>query len=293
MLPPSVEDGIEDILADHTSGASQIAGMGLKTLEALVRETEGRPSPEQLREAARRIPEAQKTNAALHNVVHLFVRLVEEGQPPEEVLEHLRTELTGAREHVARTFLKLLTKRSKVVTLTFSANVLASLQAAGQADLLERVYVMESRPVNEGRFLLVALTEAGIPATLVPDALGPGLLEDADCALIGADSVLRDGAVINKIGSYGLGLAAKDHGKPLYVATESLKFDARFDSSAWAGSPSMPAKEIWDRPPREIDVMNRYFEVVPARLVTMIATERGAYAPETIRTMLAQARAQK
>jgi len=55
----------------------------------------------------------------------------------------------------------------------------------------------------------------------------------------------------------------------------------------------MPAKEIWDRPPREIDVMNRYFEVVPARLVTMIATERGAYAPETIRTMLAQARAQK
>lgn len=291
MLPPSVEEGIEDILADHTSGASQIAGMALKALDALVRETGGKPSPELLREAARRIPEAQRTNAALHNVVQLFVRLVEEGQPPEEVLEHLRSELAGAREHVARTFLKLLAKRSKVVTLTFSANVLASLQAAGREGLLERVYVMESRPVNEGRFLLVALTEAGIPATLVPDALGPALLGDADCALIGADSVLRDGAVINKIGSYALGLAAKDHGKPLYVATESLKFDARFDSSAWAGSPPMPAKELWDRPPREIDVLNRYFEVVPARLVTMVATERGAYAPETIRTMLAQARA--
>ena len=290
MLPPSVEETIEDIVDDHTSGASRIAGMGLKALETLVAEAPGGIPPDVLQEAARRIPEAQRTNAALYNVVHIFARLVQEGQEPQAVVRRLRDDLESARQHVAKSLLKILPGRGSVVTLTFSANVLSCLQLAGEKGLLDRVYVMESRPVNEGRFLVIALTEAGIRATLVPDALGPSLLRDASYALIGADSVLRDGAVINKIGSYSLGLAAADAKKPLFVACETLKFDARSDSSSWTGSPAMPAKELWDRPPEKIDMMNRYFEVVPSRLVTMVATDRGAYAPDTIRTMLAQAK---
>jgi len=291
MLPPSVEETIEDIEADHTSGAAHIAAVGLKGLDALVKATDGRPSPDQLREAAHRLSSAQRTNAALYNLSHLFVQFVGEGQEPKAVLRQLRADLEGAREKVAGNFLKVAPDRGSVVTLTFSDNVLACLLAAGRKGRLERVYVMESRPVSEGRFLVVALTEAGIPATLVPDVLGPGLMADAAYALVGADSVLRDGAVINKAGSYPLALACADHGKPFFVAAESLKFDARHDSSTWPGSPPMNPKEVWDRPPEKIDVMNRYFEVVPARLVTRVATDRGAFTPEAIRSTLMQAKA--
>ncbi len=292
MLPPSVEEAIEDIAEDHTSGANRIASMGLKVLELLVRESGPRLDPATLREAAERIASAQRTNAALHNVTEVFVRLVSEGHDPQAVLAQLRTELESAREAVAKNFLKVAPDHATVVTLTFSANVLACLQHAQQAGRIERVFVMESRPVLEGRFLVIALTEAGAKTTLVPDSMGPGLMAEADCALVGADTVLRDGSFVNKTGTYGLALAARDHGKPFYVATETLKFDARHDAASWPGAPEMSPREVWDRPPERIDVMNRYFEVIPARLVTMYATERGAYAPDLVRTMLAQAKGQ-
>ncbi len=293
MLPPSVEEIIETIQEDHTSGAARIASMGLDALENLVRDAGVPLDNSVLREAVRRIPEAQRTNAALYNVAQLFAQLVAEGQDPHAVLQLLKSELESARESVARNFLKIAPDRGSVVTLTFSANVLTTLQRAAEKGRIEHVYVMESRPLFEGRFLLIALMEAGIPATLVPDAIGPGLMAQATYALVGADTVLRDGSFVNKTGTYGLGLAAADHGKPLYVACETMKFDARYDAASWPGAPQMSPREVWENPPEKIDILNPYFELIPARLVTMVATERGSYAPDTIRTMLAQAKGQK
>lgn len=289
VLPQSVEEVIEDIEADHTSGASRIASMGLQALEDLVKAAGPRLDAATVQEAARRIADAQRTNAALYNVAQLFARLVSEGHDPKEVLVHLKEELETARDHVARTFLKVAPDRGTVVTLTFSANVLASLQLAASKGRIERVYVMEARPVMEGRFLVVALTEAGIPATLVPDAMGPGLMAEATYALVGADTILRDGSFVNKTGSYGLALAAADYKKPLYVAAETLKFDARHDLASWPGGPEMNPREVWPNPPERIDIRNRYFEAVPARLVALYATERGTYAPDIVKTMLSQA----
>lgn len=293
MLPPSVEEAIQQLSEDRTSGASRIARIGLQALALLTMEAKGRPAAEDLREAARRISEAQPAMAVVHNVAHMYAQLVAEGQEPKAVFEQIMGELESARDRVARSFLKIAPEHAVVITTSFSDNVLAAIQAAASKGLIERVYALESRPLLEGRFLVVALTEAGIPSTLVTDAIGPTLVDRATCVLVGADSVLRDGAIVNKIGSYALALAAADRKKPFYVACETLKFDARYDEATWPGSPAMNPKEIWDRPPEKIDVMNRPFELTPARLVTSIATERGTFAPDLVRTMLAQADGRK
>jgi len=290
MLPPSVEEAIATIADDHTSGASRIARVGLETMALLVVEEKGRPDPEHLSEAARRISQAQPAMAVVHNVVHMFTQLVAEGLDPMAVRSQLRDELETAKDRIARTYLKIAPEDAVVVTTSFSENVLATLQLAHEKGRIQRVFVLEARPLLEGRFLVVALKEAGIPASLVPDALGPSLIEGATVALVGADSVLRDGSVVNKIGSYGLALAAREHGKPFYVACETLKFDARHDSASWPGSPAMNPKELWENPPEAVDLVNRYFEVVPAKFVTSIVTERGSYAPDLVKTMLAQAK---
>jgi translation initiation factor 2B subunit (eIF-2B alpha/beta/delta family) len=59
----------------------------------------------------------------------------------------------------------------------------------------------------------------------------------------------------------------------MFVACETLKFDARFDVASW------PA-------PRT----GNLFDLTPGPLVTTVVTERGTYAPEIIRTMLAPSR---
>ncbi len=289
MLPPSVEEAIQELSEDHTSGASRVARIGLQAMALLTMDAKGRPTSEDLREAARRISEAQPAMAVVHNVAHLYAQLVMEGQEPKAVLDEILGELESARERVARSFLKIAPDHADVVTTSYSDNVLSTIQMAASKGKVDHVYALESRPLLEGRFLMIALTEAGIPATLVPDALGPSLLARATCALVGADSVLRDGSIVNKIGTYALALAAADRRKPFYVACETLKFDARYDADTWPGSPPMNPKELWERPPEKIDVMNRHFEVTPARLVTSIATERGTFAPDLVKTMLAQA----
>ena len=290
MLPPSVEEAIALIAEDHTSGASRIARVALETMALLAVEDKGHPKAEELREAARRISEAQPAMAIVHNVAEMFAQLTSEGLEPLAVRQQLSDELETAKVRIARTYLKIAPPDAVVVTTSFSDNVLATLQLLHEKGRLARVEVLEARPLLEGRFLVIALQEAGIPVTLAPDALGPSLVAGAAAVLVGADSVLRDGSVVNKIGSYGLALAAVAHGKPFHGACETLKFDARHDAGSWPGSRAMNPREIWENPPEAIEVANRYFEVVPASLVTAVVTERGSYAPDLVRTMIAQAR---
>jgi translation initiation factor 2B subunit (eIF-2B alpha/beta/delta family) len=110
----------------------------------------------------------------------------------------------------------------------------------------------------------------------VPDSEGASLMARASCALVGADSVLRDGAVVNKVGTHSLARAAVDRKKPFYVACETLKFDARYDAATWPGL--------------RIATMSSTFEVTPPELITTTVTERGTYTPEIVRTMLSPGR---
>ena len=288
MLPPAVEEAIDSIAEDHTSGASRIARVALETMTLLVVDRKGHPEPAELQEAARRISSAQPAMAIVHNVVEMFTRLTAEGLDPMAVRQQLLDELATAKERIARTYLKIAPEDAAVVTTSFSDNVLAILQLLHEKGRVSRAVVLEARPLLEGRFLVVALQQAGIPTSLAPDALGPGLVRDATAVLVGADSVLRDGSVVNKIGSYGLALAAREHGKPFHVACETLKFDARHEAASWPGSPAMNPRELWDSPPDKVEIVNRYFEVVPAGLVTAVVTERGAFPPDLVKTMLAR-----
>jgi translation initiation factor eIF-2B subunit alpha len=45
-----------------------------------------------------------------------------------------------------------------------------------------------------------------------------------DLVLLGAEGVVENGGVINKLGTYQIALCAKSLNKPFYVAAESYKF---------------------------------------------------------------------
>src|SRR5256885_1224460 len=242
----------------RSGGSSKLARIALDTMELAIMEAKGRPDPKALTEVARRISAAQPAMAIVHNVVHLVARLVSEGQDPKAVIEATRAELDGARSRIARTFLTIAPPRGIVATLSSSETVLEALKLANARGLIVRVDALESAPGFEGRTFAASLTDAGIPVTVVPDPEGPARLATASYALVGADSVLRDGSVVNKIGTQALALAAKDHEKRFYVACETLKFDARYDSTS---SPHRPDTD-------------RLFDLTPAELVTMVVTDR-------------------
>ena len=94
-----------------------------------------------------------------------------------------------------------------------------------------RVFALASgheRP-SFGQRTADAARSAGLDATLVPDDELPSAVQQADLALIGADSVLPDGAVVNGTPSGQLAESAHTSGLPVIVAAGPTKRVAEVD----------------------------------------------------------------
>jgi translation initiation factor 2B subunit (eIF-2B alpha/beta/delta family) len=111
-----------------------------------------------------------------------------------------------------------------VATISRSGTVLDALSNA-DVDVL----IGESRPAGEGTAVATELTDAGNAVTVTTDAALPWVISGEatrpapDLVLVGADAVLPDGRVVNKVGTRALGLAASRAGIPLYVVAASDK----------------------------------------------------------------------
>jgi eIF-2B alpha/beta/delta-like uncharacterized protein len=155
--------------------------------------------------------------------------------------------------------------------------------------LLAGVIACETRPLLQGARLTVwELARLGIAHELIVDGAAAGLLRTgaADAVVLGCDRVAASGDVANKVGTYGLALAARAAGIPFLVVGPT----STIDLSAATGE-EIPIEE---RDPDEVrqargepltvagtPCRNPAFDVTPAELVTALVTERGVAAPPT------------
>ena len=149
------------------------------------------------------------------------------------------------------------------------------------------VFVGETRPLWQGaRLTTWELRRAGIETVLFPDTAAAWTLrtQAIDCVLIGADRICRNGDAANKIGSYGLSLAARAAGVPFYVAAPSSTIDLSLACGAGIPIEERDAEEV-TRPfgtsiaAEGVRVFNPAFDVVPHELIAAIVTEAGIIAP--------------
>jgi methylthioribose-1-phosphate isomerase len=155
------------------------------------------------------------------------------------------------------------------------------------------VLACETRPLLQGARLTVwELARHAVPHALVVDGAAAGLIRrgEADAVVVGCDRVAANGDVANKVGTYGLALAARAAGIPFVVAGPTSSVDPAI--------PDGDAIEIEERDPGEVrsvagrlvtlagtPVRNPAFDVTPAALVTALVTERGIAAPPTAATV--------
>jgi methylthioribose-1-phosphate isomerase len=105
-----------------------------------------------------------------------------------------------------------------------------------------------------------------------------------DLCIVGADRIAANGDVANKIGTYGVAVAARHHGVPFYVAAPFSTIDmALADGSLIPieerGAEEMTHVETVRLAPEGVPVWNPAFDVTPHALVTAIITERGVVRP--------------
>jgi len=267
-------------LADRTHGSAWLSVRALETLRdeaalAVEGRADGRETGERagddwaaLADLARRLRGARPSMAVLENRLNRVMTAATDEQTPaavERAASGAIDQSVDADREAARLAAESLPDR--VATLSRSGTVDAAVRASDP----EAVLVAASRPGGEGVGVAESLADA-TAVTLTSDAaLAFELREwDAGAVVVGADRVLPDGRVVNKVGTRGAALAAAAAGIDCVVVAASDKVAPTGDYDL---EPRDPA-ELYDGD-AELVVANPTFDVTPADAVTAVVTEQG------------------
>lgn len=235
------------VAADRRSGAGELA---MRSCGALA-ELSGRRD---VLRAARRLLREHPAMAPLWRAFAVAL----EDEP--HALLALRDRIASETDGVVRAAAGwAIGRRARVLTHSASSTVFETLVRAARR--IDEVACTVSLPGGEGRPFARRLEREGLDVTVVADAEIARAAGAATIAIVGADAVTED-AVVNKVGTRLVALAARDAGIPCYALAGTTKL---LPSEAW-NPDAAPA-----------------FEATPLALLDAVVTERGPMSPPQIR----------
>ena len=280
---PSAEQILQEIREDNRSGAAQLAGKGAQLLLGVLKG--GKVG--EIRTMGKALLDAQPSMAPMVNLVNqLFaaIDVLEDQQAIKEkgiaAVQGFLHNLSAGPEKIKENALSLLEGKTKVMTHSYSSTCLGVL---GHTKDIE-VICPESRPLLEGVRTAQELGERGIRTRIVVDSAAPSLMGECDCVIVGADAVTPQG-VVNKIGTYALALAAREHSVSVYVLAGTEKFLPAFLAQALRIEEKDPEEVTQEAIPHS-RVENRYFDYTPLDLITAVVTQDGVIAGEEVQKRL-------
>ncbi len=147
-----------------------------------------------------------------------------------------------------------------------------------------RVYATETRPLYQGYITAKTLAKEGVPVTLIPDSTVRHIMKRVDKVVVGADTVAANGAVVNKIGTSQIALAAHEARVWFLVAAETYKFSPATILGELVVIEERSPLEVVDRDYLEknpnVKVLNPAFDITPPQYIDAIITERGLIPPQ-------------
>jgi methylthioribose-1-phosphate isomerase len=169
--------------------------------------------------------------------------------------------------------------------------VILELHARGPVHVLAG----ETRPLLQGARLTVwELARAGVEHALVVDGAMAGLIArgEVDAVIVGCDRVAANGDTANKVGTYGLALAARAAGIPFVVAGPTSTIDRELADGSGIAIEERDADEVRSMAGAAstlpgTPVRNPAFDVTPAELISALVTEHGVAEPPSARAIAA------
>ena len=146
------------------------------------------------------------------------------------------------------------------------------------------VFADETRPWLQGaRLTAWELLHDGIPVQLLADGAAAYLMQKGKVqwVVVGADRVAANGDVANKIGTYGLAVAARHHGIKFMVVAPTSTIDMQAESGEEIPIEQRDPDELFLAAGQRVaaegaGAWNPVFDITPAALVDVLVTERGA-----------------
>lgn len=279
------DDIAETIRADRTHGASQLARLALALLAEFTRHAPQRSLTRidtDLVQLAQRLQQVRPSMAAVANLIGRWLSAIRSAsyesadalcalveKNTEELIEASKRAVIATAEQTG----KLVRPGQCIMTHSYSSTVNQVFRQLAELEI--SAIITESQPGCEGAQLARELSGLGVETRYITDAQAGLFVKDADIVLVGADTLLADGSVVNKAGTYLLALAANDHQIPFYACCESFKqSDLNLHQVELE---AMDTDEITLENLPHLQKQNLYFDITPARLVSGWVNEKGVY----------------
>lgn len=271
------------LVEDRVSGASQLARQALDSLAEYAGSC-AEEDPAELRrmliDFAEQLQYARPSMAPIYNMLQRWIDGVDRlssldtsglRHDAASLAQDLTDQSLQAVDRAAEKAAELIGHNATIITHSLSSTVTETFRKLAPGAV--KAIVTEGRPGYEGRQQAVHLDRANIPVMLITDAQMGHFVRHADIVLVGADTLLSDGSVVNKVGTSLLAMAAREREIPFYVCCESFK-EIPFSSAS---------VELEEADPGEIDAprgdhitpFNLYFDITPARFVSAWITDEG------------------
>jgi len=170
-----------------------------------------------------------------------------------------------------------------IFTISYSGTVLRVFENLAARGASVKAIVPESRPFGEGVEMARSLRRIGVDVTLIVDSAIRSFIKKATRVVIGAEAIASNGAVINKVGTAVLAIAAREARVRVFVVSGSYKIVPETVFGELVGSPEIETPDM----PEELASMGvrssfPLFEAIPPEYIDAIITEKGLVSPAAV-----------
>lgn len=289
-----VAETAEKIRTMEIRGAGRIARAGAQALGDFAVSYEGETLDgflSDLSDAKRTLLDSRPTAVSLWNGVHATVRGAQDASTLEDAKDLVvrnaaefcrRSEM--AVEEIARIGARRIQDGDTILTHCNSSAALGTIIEAHRQGKRIKVYATESRPWRQGILTVNALADAGVDVTLIIDSAVRAVMMKVDKVFVGADTITSQGALINKVGTSQLALAAHEARVQLYVCAETYKFSPM---TLFGDTVTIEERDVSEvvRPGEvrdSVKIFNPVFDSTPAAYIDAIITELGMMSPGSV-----------
>ena len=286
-----VADAIRDMVVRGAPLIGVVAAFGM----AMAAER----SPDELSRAAETLRATRPTAVNLSWALDRMLRFAQEHPDAAAIVEEaerIADEDAGMSRQLSEYGGALLPASGGVLTHC-NAGALAMVEYGSAVGVIRaaweqgkdiNVLVDETRPFLQGaRLTAWELQKLGIPMTLITDSMAGHFMSrgQIQAVVTGADRIAANGDTANKIGTYSLGILAREHSIPFYVAAPVSTIDLSCLSGDAIPIEERSSDEVThfggvQIAPDGVQAAHPAFDVTPARYITAIITNAGvAYPP--------------
>lgn len=293
-MPITLQETADKIRSMEIRGAGKIARAAAEALRdhsATVKASDANAFYIEMKRAGNLLLATRPTAVSLPNAVNFVLKSMEDASSPEAAKEALQAaadkfiqDSQDAVSRIAEIGARHIRDGDMILTHCNSQVALACIIEAHRQGKEIEVFATEVRPRNQGLLTITALNNAGITTNYIVDSAARSFMREIDCMIIGTDAVAVNGAVVNKIGTSQIALAAHEARVPLLVAAETYKFAPRTMIGALIPIEERSPSEVLDDDVAatlpNVTVRNPAFDITPADYIDLILTEKGAIPPE-------------